>query len=40
MAELTRPAGHWNVSQFIFRAAPGIDENQVCRLRKEVIAQI
>jgi probable F420-dependent oxidoreductase len=39
-AELTRRAEHWNVSQFIFGAAMGIDENQIRRVRKEVISQI
>ena len=40
VAELTRRAEHWSVSQFIFGTAMGIDENQVRRLRKEVIAQL
>jgi len=40
VAELTRRAEHWSDSQFIFGAAMGIDENQLRRLRKEVIAQI
>lgn len=40
VVELTRRAEHWDVSQFIFGAAMGIDENQIRRLRKEVIAQI
>ena len=40
VVELTRRAEHWSVSQFIFGAAMGIDENQIRRLRNEVIAQI
>jgi probable F420-dependent oxidoreductase len=40
VTELTRRAEHWSVSQFIFEAAMGIDENQIRRLRKEVITQI
>jgi alkanesulfonate monooxygenase SsuD/methylene tetrahydromethanopterin reductase-like flavin-dependent oxidoreductase (luciferase family) len=40
VAELTRRAEHWDVSQFIFGAALGTDENQIRRLRKEVIAQL
>ena len=39
-AELTRRAEHWNISQFIFGSAMGIDENQIRRLRKEVMLQI
>jgi len=40
VAELTRRAEHWSVSQFIFGAAMGIDEKQIRRLRQEVISQI
>jgi probable F420-dependent oxidoreductase len=40
VAELTRRAERWSVSQFIFGAAMGIDESQIRRLRKEVIKQI
>jgi alkanesulfonate monooxygenase SsuD/methylene tetrahydromethanopterin reductase-like flavin-dependent oxidoreductase (luciferase family) len=40
VVELTRRAEHWDVSQFIFGAAMGTDENQIRRLRREVIAQI
>jgi probable F420-dependent oxidoreductase len=40
VVELTRRAEHWSVSQFIFGTAMGIDENQIRRLRKEVIAQL
>jgi probable F420-dependent oxidoreductase len=40
VVELTRRAEQWGVSQFIFGAAMGIDENQIRRLRKEVIAQL
>jgi hypothetical protein len=40
VVELKRRAEHWSFSQFIFGAAMGIDENQIRRLRKEVIRQI
>jgi len=40
VVELRRRAEHWEVSQFIFGTLMGIDENQIRRLRKEVLAQI
>jgi len=40
VAELTRRVERWSVSQFIFGTMMGIDENQIRRLRKEVISQL
>jgi probable F420-dependent oxidoreductase len=40
VVELTRRAEQWSVSQFIFGTGMGIDEHQIRRLSKEVIAQI
>jgi hypothetical protein len=40
VVELTRRAELWDISQFIFGAAMGTDENQIRRLHKEAIGQI
>jgi hypothetical protein len=40
VAELTRRAEQWDVSQFIFGAALGTNEDQIRRIHNEVIARI
>ncbi|HEY6395172.1 MAG TPA: TIGR03621 family F420-dependent LLM class oxidoreductase [Candidatus Binataceae bacterium] len=40
ITELKRRAKEWSVSQFIFSSMMGLDENQLRRLREEVLAHV